>query len=330
MAKDVFSAKHFHDDEAACRLLEDIRWSGGRVCPHCGVVDHSYETKRRQRNGSIVYRCAEKKCRKDFTVTTKSVMESSHIALHKWLQGFYQMSSSKKGISSHQLHRSLRVTYKAAWFMTHRIREAMRAGGLVPMGGEGKIVEADETYYGRVDKANIRTETTAGRPFTKSGKTANKRPIVALVERGGSVRTFHVAVANAETVGKIVMDNVARESRLHTDESRLYPTIGENFAAHRTVKHSAGEYARMELDHVNEDESEFHFTSVHTNNAEGYFGVFKKGMRGVYQHCAEKHLHRYLSEFDFRFNNRVAVGVGDVERTTRAIAGAAGKRLTYH
>ena len=318
MAKDILSAKHFHDDEAACRLLEGIRWSAGRICPHCGSIDHSYETKRHQRNGAIVYRCGERECRKDFTVTTKSVMESSHIALHKWLQGFYQMSSSKKGISSHQLHRSLGITYKAAWFMTHRIREAMRAGGLVPMGGEGKIVEADETYYGRVDKANIRTQTTAGRPFTKSGKTANKRPIVALVERGGSVRTFHVAVANQETVGKIVTDNVARESRLHTDESRLYPTIGSTFFAHETVKHSAGEYARREDGY-----------SVHTNTAEGYFGVFKKGMRGIYQHCAEKHLHRYLSEYDFRFNNRVAVGVGDVERTKRAISGAAGKRLTY-
>lgn len=315
MAKDILSAKHFHDDAAACGLLESIRWANGRVCPHCGSVDHSYATKRRQRNGALVYRCAEKGCRKDFTVTTKSVMEASHIPLHKWMQGFYFMSSSKKGVSAHQLHRSLGITYKSAWFLTHRIREAMRAGGLVtPMGGEGKIVEADETYYGRVDKANIRTKTTSGRPFTKSGKTANKRPIVALVERGGSVRTFHVAVANKDAINKIISENIARESRLHTDESRLYVDAHTMFASHERVKHSAGEYARGD---------------VHTNTAEGYFGVFKKGMRGVYQHCAEKHLHRYLSEYDFRFNHRTALGISDIERTEAAIRGAEGKRLTY-
>ena len=282
-------------------------------------MDRSYETKRRQKSGAIVYRCGEPECRKDFTVTTKSVMEFSHIALHKWLQGFYQMSASKKGVSAHQLHRSLSITYKAAWFMTHRIREAMRAGGLVtPMGGEGKIVEADETYYGRVEKARIRTKTTSGRPFTKSGKAANKRPIVALVERGGSVRTFHVAVANKENINRIISENIARESRLHTDESNLYRDAHGMFAAHERVKHSAGEYVRYESG-----------TIIHTNTAEGYFGVFKKGMRGIYQHCAEKHLHRYLSEYDFRFNNRIALGIGDVERTERAIKGAAGKRLTY-
>lgn len=311
--KDIFSAPHFHDDDAARAYLSSVLWPDGPVCPHCGVINHAYETKR-----PGVYRCAEKGCRKDFTVTMKTVMERSHIALHKWMQGFHLMTASKKGVSAHQLHRMLGITYEAAWFMAHRIREAMREGGLKPMGGEGKIVEADETYYGRVDKPNIRTKTTAGRPFTKSGKAANKRPIVALVERGGSVRTFHVAVADAATVGQIVSENVARESRLHTDESRLYPTIGETFFAHETVKHSAGEYARREDGY-----------SVHTNTAEGYFGVFKKGMRGVYQHCAEKHLHRYLAEFDFRFNNRVALGVHDGERAMLAVKSAAGKRLTY-
>lgn len=146
---DVLSAPHFQDDKEACKLLERLRWSAGRACPHCGTVDRSYATKRTQRNGSAVYRCGEPECRKDFTVTTKSVMESSHIALHMWMQGFYLMSSSKKGISAHQLHRSLGVTYKTAWFMAHRIREAMRAGGLAPMGGNGREVEVDETYYGR-------------------------------------------------------------------------------------------------------------------------------------------------------------------------------------
>ena len=311
---DVLSAPHFHSDEAACKLLESIRWADGRVCPHCGTVDRSYATKRAQRNGSAVYRCGEPECRKDFTVTTKSVMESSHITLHKWMQGFYLMSASKKGFSAHQLHRSLGITYKSAWFMAHRIREAMRAGGLVPMGGEGKIVEADETYYGRVDKANIRTKATSGRPFIKSGKAANKRPIVALVERGGSVRTFHVAVADKAAINKIIGENIARETRLHTDESRLYNDAHTMFATHETVRHSSGEYVRGD---------------VHTNSAEGYFGVFKKGMRGIYQHCGEKHLHRYLAEYDFRFNHRVALGYNDIDRTKQAVEGAAGKRLTY-
>lgn len=307
---DFFSAKHFHDDDAARECLEAILWPDGPVCPHCGSVDHAYKTKR-----TGVYRCAEKECRKDFTVTMRTVMERSKIALHKWMQGFHMMTSSKKGVSAHQLHRTLGITYEAAWFMAHRIREAMRSGGLGPtMGGGGKIVEADETYYGPVARENRRTKTTSGRPFIKSGKASNKRPIIALVERGGSIRTFHAAVADKAAVAKIVADNVDRESRLHTDESRLYTVIGRDFAAHETVKHTAGEYVRGD---------------VHINSAEGYFSIFKRGMRGVYQHCAEKHLHRYLAEFDFRYNNRVALGVHDGERAALAVKGAAGKRLTY-
>ena len=302
-----FSEDRFHYDDAARAYLESVLWPDGPVCPHCGTVNHAYATKR-----AGVYRCAEKGCRKDFTVTMKTVMERSHIALHKWMQAFHLMTSSKKGISAHQLHRTMNITYEAAWFMAHRIREAMRAGGLEPLGGEGKIVEADETYYGRVEKP--RTHTTSGRPFTKSGKTANKRPIVALVERGGSVRTFHAAVVDKATINKIVGENIARESRLHTDESRLYGDTAGMFATHEAVKHSAGEYVRGD---------------VHTNTAEGYFSIFKRGMRGVYQHCDEKHLHRYLAEFDFRFNNRIALGVNDGERAALAVKNAAGKRLTY-
>jgi len=310
MATDRFSAEHFHNDDAARVYLESVLWPDGPTCPHCGTINHAYTTKR-----AGVYRCAEKECRKDFSVTMKTVMERSHIALHKWMQAFHLMTSSKKGFSAHQLHRTLGIGYEAAWFMAHRIREAMRAGSFTtPMGGAGKIVEADETYYGRVDKAHVRTATTSGRPFTKSGKQANKRPIVALVERGGSVRTFHTAVIDKATMNKIIGENIARESRLHTDESRLYGDAAGMFATHETVKHSAGEYVRGD---------------VYTNNAEGYFGVFKKGMRGVYQHCAEKHLHRYLAEFDFRFNNRTAVGVNDGERATLAVKSTAGKRLTY-
>lgn len=309
---DVFSAAHFRNDEAARTYLERLLWTAGPICPHCGVINHAYATKR-----PGVYRCAEKLCRKDFTVTTRTVMERSKIALHKWLQAFHLMTSSKKGVSAHQLHRTLDVGYEAAWFMAHRIRFAMANGGLLtPMGGEGKIVEADETYYGPIKQA--RTKRTSGNEFGHSKKgrgPANKRPVVALVERGGKVRTFHVAVADKATVSKIVMENVDPASRLHTDESRLYTGADEVFASHETVKHSAKEYARGD---------------VHVNSAEGYFGVFKKGMRGVYQHCDEKHLHRYLAEFDFRHNHRTKLGYNDLDRAALAVQGAANKRLTYH
>ena len=313
---DRFSEDRFHDENAARAFLEGVLWPDGPICVHCGVVNHAYPSKR-----PGVYRCAEPACRQDFTVTMNTVMERSHIALHKWLQAFHLMCSSKKGISAHQLHRTLNIGYKAAWFMCHRIREAMRdGGGLGPLGGEGRIVEADETYYGPVDKAKVRTKTTRGRPFTKSGKPgpSNKRPIVALVERGGNVRTFHVPVADQTTVEKIVTENIARESRLHTDESKLYFNAADTFAAHETVHHTSGEYVRYEDGRA-----------VHTNSAEGYFSIFKRGMRGVYQHCKEKHLHRYLAEFDFRYNHRVRLGIHDGERAVLAVKNAAGKRLTY-
>ena len=304
----MLNSKQFQNASNARKYLEKLRWKDGPVCPHCGGVDHSYDTKKEGR-----YRCAHRECRKDFTVTTKTVMESSKVALHLWLQAFYLMSSSKKGYSAHQLHRTLGVTYKTAWFMAHRIREAMRIGGLVsPMGGEGQIVEADETYYGNVDKMNRRTRSTRGHEFTKSGKAANKRPIVSLVERGGNVRSFHVAVANKINVTKIVRENVSKETRLHTDESRLYTGSDSHFSAHETVKHSHGEYARGD---------------VHSNTVEGYFSIFKRGMKGVYQHCAEKHLHRYLAEFDFRYNARK---ITDGERAALALVGIADKRLTYN
>jgi len=313
----AFVAPHFQSPENAREWLEKLRWPEGPVCSHCGVVNHAYKTKK-----PGWFRCAEKECRKDFTVTTGTVMERSHIPLNKWLMAFYLMNASKKGMSAHQLHRALNLDYKSAWFMCHRIREAMRSGGLGPLGGEGKIVEADETYYGPVDKAKVRTKTTSGRPFTRGSKTgrggANKRPVVALVERGGNVRTFHVPVADKDTVTKIVRENVARESRLHTDESKLYSGSDQHFAAHESVKHSADEYVRYE-----------NRRAIHTNSAEGYFSIFKRGMRGVYQHCKEKHLHRYLAEFDHRYNHRVALGYSDIDRTLAAIRGVEGKRLMY-
>ena len=313
----AFAAAHFQNDEAARDLIQHVRWPGGPVCSHCGTVNHAYPVKGR----AGLYRCAEKECRKDFTVTTGTVMERSKIPLHKWMMAFYLLNASKKGVSSHQLHRALGITYQSAWFMTHRIREAMRDGGFTgPLGGEDMIVEADETYYGPIEKSKIRTETTSGRPFTKRGKTgpANKRPIVALVERGGNVRTFHVPVADKATVTKIVRENVAKESRLHTDESRLYTGSEDHFAAHKSVKHSASEYVRYEDGET-----------VHTNSAEGFFSIFKRGMRGIYQHCKEKHLHRYLAEYEFRYNHRVRLGIGDIDRTYAAIRGVAGKRLLY-
>ena len=240
-------------------------------------------------------------------------MESSHVPLNKWLLAFYLLSSSKKGFSAHQLHRALGVTYKTAWFMHHRIMEAMRDGNLdlPPMGGSGQIVEADETYFGQVESAKMRTAPTRGGKFTKSGKggPSNKRAVVTLVERGGKVRSFHVPRADKATVAKIVMDNIHHESRLHTDESRLYLGADAYFSSHETVNHSRKEYARGD---------------VTTNSAEGYFSIFKRGMRGVYQHCSEKHLHRYLAEFDFRYNHRTALGYADEARARSASASPLG------
>ncbi len=306
---DIFSAPRFHDDTAARAYLEALRWPKGPVCPHCGVIGHAYPIK-----PAGTYRCAEPACRNNFTVTMNSPMERSHIALHKWVQAFHLMCSSKKGVSAHQLHRTLDITYRSAWFMAHRIRECMRSGGLGPLGGRGGIVEADETYFGPTEKPRP-SKQRGSRPYNVGSRgPRDKRPIVALVERGGNVRTFHVASADKVTVGAIVAGNVNHESRLHTDESRLYIEIGGKFASHETVKHSAGEYVRGD---------------VYTNSAENYFSIFKRGMRGIYQHCKEKHLHRYLAEFDFRYNHRIRLGYNDGERAALAVMNADGKRLTY-
>jgi transposase-like protein len=303
---DTFSAPHFRNDEAARKSLEAILWPSGPVCAHCGVVDHAYATKR-----PGVFRCAEKECRKDFTVTMGTVMERSHIALHKWLQAFHLMCSSKKGISAHQLHRTLDIGYEAAWFMAHRIRECMRSGGLGPLGGEGKVVEADETYFGKPETPHV-SKQREGRRY--KNKVRNSRAVVALVERGGNARSFHIPVADQVSVQKILRENIARESILHTDESNLYRRVADHMAEHRAVRHSAGEYVRGD---------------VTTNSVEGYFSIFKRGMRGTYQHCKEKHLHRYLAEFDFRYNHRIKLGFNDGERAVLAVKSAAGKRLTY-
>jgi transposase-like protein len=302
---DIFSSPCFHNDTEARKTLEGLLWPNGPVCPHCGVIGKAYATKREG-----VYRCAEKECRKDFTVTMRTVMERSHIALHKWLQAFHLMTSSKKGVSTHQLHRTLGITYRSAWFMSHRIREAMRAGGLAPLGGTGKAVEVDETFIGRLEGVPKQRE--------RGGTTSHKNTVLTLVERGGSARSFHVEGTTVADIAPIVRANVSRMSRLNTDEAKHYHEVGGEFVSHDAVNHGEKEYVRYEEGRL-----------IGTNTVEGFYSIFKRGMKGVYQHCAEKHLNRYLAEFDFRYSNRVKLGVDDKERACRAIKGAEGKRLTY-
>ena len=315
----LFAEPHFQNDEAAREMLESILWPDGPVCPHCGVINHAYATKR-----PGVFRCAEKGCRKDFSVTMKTVMERSHIALHKWLQAFHLMTSSKKGVSAHQLHRTLSIGYEAAWFMAHRIRESMRAGGLAPMGGGGKVVEADETYIGR--------QAAAPKDKRKPGSSF-KNSVLTLVERGGAARSFHIDTTTMNEVTRIVRANVDRETTIMTDEGTWYNQMERHFASHETVNHSDYEYVRYwneVTDKIGPNGKPIVETTViTTNTVEGFYSIFKRGMKGVYQHCSEKHLHRYLSEFDFRYSNRSALGIEDGERRTLAIKGAAGKRLTY-
>jgi transposase-like protein len=305
----VLNQPHFHDEAAAFAKLEAVVWPNGPVCPHCGETERVYALNGvKDKKGRV--RLGLKKCgfcRKQFRVTVGTVFESSHIPLHKWLQAFHLLCSSKKGISSHQLHRILEVTYETAWFMSHRIREAMRTGPLAPpMGGDGGIVEADETFIGQ----RPGTPRRGRRPSAYRHKYA----VLTLVERGGEARSFSIDHASGKTVVPIIRQNVSKEATIATDEARHYTGLRWGFAAHESVNHTDQEYARGE---------------VHTNTVEGYFALFKRGMKGIYQHCSEKHLHRYLAEFDFRYSNRSAVGVEDQQRADRALKGIRGKRLTY-
>jgi len=302
----------FHNEEAARKHFEAIRWPNGPFCPHCGEARNVTRLEGESHRDGL-HQCNS--CRGAFTVTNGSVMERSHVALSKWAAAFHLMAASKKGVSAHQLSRMLDVTYKTAWFMAHRIREAMRPVNPSPLGGEGKIVEADEAYHGKREKP-LPSPQRGDRPFTKGGKSggAQKRPIVALVERGGEVRAFHMPRVTGENIRDVLVRNADRKSRLHTDESRLYPVVGHEFAKHETVNHAAKEYARG---------------NVTTNTVEGYFGIFKRGMVGVYQYCGEQHFQRYLDEFSFRYNHRSRLGVEDTQRAAIAIQGAEGKRLTY-
>jgi transposase-like protein len=295
----VLSKPYFHDEAKAFEYLESVLWPEGPVCPHCGSVSGKHYDLRKTRLG--LRKCSD--CRKQFTVKVGTVFEQAHIPLNKVLQAVYLMTSSKKGISAHQLHRVLEITYKAAWFLAHRIREAMRSGDLAPMGGAGAIVEIDETFIGQK------------KDMPKRRGYAHKHAVLSLVERGGAVRSFHVDGTTAAHLVPILRANIAKEASVMTDEAGQYTHLAKDFASHDSVNHGAGEYGRGK---------------VHTNTVEGYYSIFKRGMKGVYQHCGEKHLHRYVAEFDFRYNNRVAIGVGDQERSIRALEGARGKRLKYH
>lgn len=309
----------FQDADKARVWFEQMRWPDGPFCPHCGNShqDRITELKGKAHRAGL-YQCAE--CREQFTVTVGTVMERSKIPLNKWLLAMHLMGAGKKGTSAHQLHRTLGVTYQTAWFLAHRIRKAMEepVGPSNPMGGQGKIVEADETYFGKRETPLPRRSYMP--PPTKRGKggPAGKRAVVALVERGGKVRMFHAHRATKEEIGNIVRTNVLRTSTLHTDESAIYTKLGAEFDSHHTVRHSANEYVRYEGEHL-----------IHTNTVENVFSVFKRGMEGIYQHCGEAHLHRYLAEFDFRYNRRSALGVTDTERTEDIARGTGGKRLMY-
>ena len=290
----------YNNPDVARKHLESIRWPDGPICPHCGVVDKATKLNGKSTRPGV-YKCRD--CRKPFSVTVGTVFERSKIPLNKWVLATHLMASSKKGISSHQIHRTLGVTYKTAWFMSHRIREAMRDDSLrPPLGGEGEKVEVDETFIGR----------KRGVPMRRG--TSHKMAVLSLVERGGKVRSFPIANTKAKEIGPIVNKNIAQESQLMTDEAGQYQSIGKGFKSHGWVTHSAGEYVDG---------------PVHTNTVEGYFSIFKRGMKGVYQHCHEDHLHRYLAEFDFRYNNRSALEINDVQRAEKVLEGVGGKRLTY-
>lgn len=313
----------YHDEDAARAWLERYRWGDHPSCPHCGsfkVIRMQGKPERRIKNKphrAGLFHCQETVCAEQFTVTVGSVMERSHIPLTKWVAAIHLLTASKKGISSHQLSRMLGLTYKSAWFLSHRIREAMSNAAPLPLGGDGKVIEADEAYKG---KKEIPTPSPQrkGRPYIKSGKQAQKRPIFALVERDGAARAFSMPVVTGENIRDVLVRNADRKSRLHTDESNLYPKVGREFAAHETVNHSAKEYSRGKGDE-----------QVTTNSVEGFFGIFTRGLGGVYQHCGEQHLQRYLDEFSFRYSNRAKLGVDDAERAQMVVRGAIGKRLTY-
>ena len=313
MGMDI-TAPRFTDETAARQHLEGLNWPDGPFCPHCGSLNAKRlppqlgrKTKAHPegvvRNG--VVQCND--CRQQYTVTVGTVFERSKVPLNKWLLVNHLLCASKKGVSAHQIARMIGVTYKTAWFMVHRIREAMKETDAGPLGGYGKTIEADETYVGGKD-SNRHAHLRKGQGY---GMTI-KQPVVSLVERGGQVRSFHVAKVTGPTLRAVLVTNADRGSWLMTDEHAGYKTVGKEFVAHGTVSHSTGEYGRA--------------TYFHTNTIENFFSIFKRGIIGVYHHVSEAHLKRYTTEFDFRYNTRK---LNDFERADKALSGIQGKRLTY-
>ncbi|MEA2951834.1 MAG: hypothetical protein QOJ96_1354 [Alphaproteobacteria bacterium] len=313
----VLNEAYFHDEMAAFEALEAILWPSGPTCPHCGATDRlnrlagvRSKPSKKHPEGVVrhgLWKCYH--CRQQFTVRKGTVFEASHLKLHQWFQCAYLICSSKKGISSNQLARTLGCTVKTAWFASHRIRKAMEDGNLGPLGGDMKAVEADETFLGR--KTQFGRKTKWKKPRGGYGHTMK---VMSLVERGGPVRSTVLDTVTRQDVERVIRGNVRRDSRLMTDTAAYYKGGNLGTAEHEMVNHTIDEYVRGD---------------AHTNTLEGYFSIFKRGMKGVYQHCEEKHLHRYLAEFDFRYNQRIALGVNDGARTTKALLGARGKRLTY-
>ncbi|MCC7267719.1 MAG: IS1595 family transposase [Caulobacteraceae bacterium] len=304
----ILSQPQFHDEAAAFAYVEAVIWPEGPVCPHCGGFERiSAITPNKEKRIRIGLKfCGQ--CRKQFTVRVGTIFEESKLPMTKWLQAIFLMVSSKKGVSAHQLHRTLETTYKTAWFLAHRIREAMRSGDLAPFGGAGGVVEADETYIGRDPEEPLRT-----------GGPAHKIKVLSLLDRDtGKTRSMVVDFVTTNAVMRIVEANIAKEAHLITDEGGWYIKAGKTLARHSSINHGKDEYAKYEPG-----------LTISTNALEGYFSIFKRGMRGVYQHASKKHMHRYLAEFDFRYSNRAALGVTDAARADLALAGVVGKRLTY-
>ncbi len=300
-----YSNPIFHDETKAREWLEARLWPQGPICPKCGTVDEATLMKGKTTRPGL-YQCNA--CREPFTVTVGTLYERSHVPLHKWLGATHLMMASKKGMSALQISRMIGVTYKTAWFLCHRIRESLRETSPDPLGGPGVIVEADETYVGGKDKnrhANKRVGVTGG---------AMKEPVVALVERNGRVRSTHVRDVNSKTLKNVLYTQLDASTSLMTDGHRSYPAIGANFASHEVVDHTMGEYVRG---------------SHHTNTVESYFAILKRGIFGTFHHVSATHLKRYVGEFDYRYNTRVALGYTDAQRFDEAIPGIVGKRLTY-
>lgn len=304
MSQSILSAPHFHSEAAAYRFVEARVWPKGPICPHCGGIErNSPLTGKSTRIGT--YKCYD--CRKPFTVKVGTIFESSHIALHLWLQAIFLIASSKKGISSNQLHRTLGVTLKSAWFMSHRIRLAMQSTDATPFGNNGGSVEIDETFLG-IDASKVKPRMGP----------AQKRKVLSLIDRNsGRARSMVVDNLKSKTLVPILRANIAPGARVLTDDASYYSPLSLAFAKHESVNHSAGEYVRVGD------------TSIHTNTVEGFFSIFKRGMKGIYQHCAHHHLNRYVTEFDFRYSNRARLGVNDAQRADKLLQGVVGKRLMY-